>query len=617
VDGFKLAFLSPGRWQPDLGLAGSLFTEVRVARGPFSGAGSPLGEQPTAVDVGVAVEGRVGLFQAQGVAWLTGARSELTLHAAAEASFRGDALGPFVQARLDSRPGCRAAESPLCGVGGAVAAGLRGSFDAVSATPFVGVGKGGGQASLLVGVHTGLSFDVDFVRRHGDGSAAAQAGWQRHAASLRKWWGEQLAEREYGPLREQLERQRAAMQSLDERPGARLDELPRPEDALRLWRDAVVGEGAAMQELLDEPLAAPTLSELQQKLAERRTRWARRLRGPRRPPGPRDARGEPRLSLDEAGIAWESLVAGQQALLAELERERRQREEAQRVAYRPVVLPPMEKVALNAAVLWPFELLAPFYMGSPEGVEQVALIRRDLRSHLLPYTEEERELGEALEAAYQTMFAVGISLTGGASRAPILAARRDAVRTLQTELATVVTRAEPATPEGLLTRLGTRLNPLNYAVEGLGSNFGNVRFRPPRGVSTALPEAGGAAEAEGGHRHLAQPATRSGRAHGAAGQQWEEEVRRMSSGSEEVLPDGRQIDAVNASELIQAKDSQSATHSPHNFLSSRVRRQAKLTAQLAEQQQKRAVFWFKQEPHPEVRRYLEQRGISVRVGGGE
>jgi hypothetical protein len=120
----------------------------------------------------------------------------------------------------------------------------------------------------------------------------------------------------------------------------------------------------------------------------------------------------------------------------------------------------------------------------------MAAIRKDLR--WLPYTEEERELGEALEAAYQTMFAVGTSLTGGASRAAGLAATRAAVRTAEAEVAAVAARsvesAAASTGERLLGRLTSRLNPFNYAIDGLGSNFGNVRFRPPSGTSTALPE---------------------------------------------------------------------------------------------------------------------------------
>ncbi|MFO0577450.1 MAG: polymorphic toxin type 50 domain-containing protein [Polyangia bacterium] len=488
--GGKVGFLSPSRWQR---LWGSAFTEVRIAKGPFSGAGSPLGEQPTAVDVGVAMETRVWLFHAQGMAWLTGAQTGLELHAGAEAGFRGDSISPFIQARLDSHPGCPPSASPLCGVGGVVLGGLRGSFDAVSATPFAGVGQGSGHSFILAGLHTGLSFDVDFVQRHGDGSAQVQAWWERRMTSARQWWAEQLAEQEYGPLAEKIERQRQALQRhLGERLSSYLDEVPDPLEALRQFYDAVGGERELTTEL-SQPLAAATLTELRAKMAEQRTRLTALQHHPARRKQValrRDPEGYPVLARRDAGIAWERFVAEQNALFEQIERERQQREEAQRIPYRPLVLPPMEKVALNAAVLAPFELLAAFYMGSPEGVAQMAAIRKDLR--WLPYTEEERELGEAMEAAYQTMFSVGTTLAGGASRAAGLAATRGAVRAMEAEVAAMAARSAETTVapgERLLSRVASRLNPFNYAIDGLGSNFGNVRFRPPSGTSLALGEA--------------------------------------------------------------------------------------------------------------------------------
>lgn len=548
--GGKLAFLSPARWQR---LFGSIFTEVRIAKGPFSGAGSPLGEQPTAVDVGAALEGRLGVFQAQGMAWLTGGSAMLALHAALEAGFRGDSLSAFVQARVDSRPGCPPSESPLCGVGGAVVGGLRGSFDAVSATPFAGVGTGSGHASILVGVHTGLSFDVDFARRHGDGSADAQAWWARRAASVREMWAEQLAEREYRGLTEQLERQRQALwRILGEHVSGHLDELPRPENALRFWHDALTGDEAEALRL--EPLAAPSLVELREKISQRRTSLTARMHGdPRRSQRVivRDIDGYPKLAQGDAGIAWERLISEQSALLDELDRERQQREAAHRVPYRPLVLPEMGKVAANAAVLAPFELLAAFYMGSPEGVAQMAAIRRDLRP--LAYTAEEQELGEAMEAAYQTLFAVGSSLAGGASRAASLCATRGAVRAAETESVALAARSvEPATAAasaGRLTeRLAARLNPFNYALDGLGSNFGNARFRPPRKVSLSLPEVATGQIAEHVDEAAAQtsrpgmPFTRSGKR-----EVWERNAERYGGvnkcetcGTEVVLPERHQ-----------------------------------------------------------------------------
>mgnify|MGYP000296529534 CR=1 FL=1 len=497
--GGKFAFLSPSRWQR---LWGSAFTEVRIAQGPFSGAGSPLGEQPTAVDVGVAVETRLWLFHAQGMAWLTGAQTGIELHAGAEAGFRGDSISPFIQARLDSRPGCPPSASALCGAGGVVVGGLRGSFDTVSATPFAGVGQGSGHAFILAGLHTGLSFDVDFEQRHGDGSAQAQVWWERRMTSARQWWAEQFAEREYGPLAEKIDRQRQALQRrMGERPGSYLDEMPDPLEALRQFYDAVSGESELATEP-SPPLTAPTLTELRAKMAEQRSRLPALPRHPARRKQValrRDPEGYPVLARTDAGIAWERFVTEQNALFEQIELERQQREEAQRIPYRPLVLPPMEKVALNAAWLAPFEMLAAFYMGSPEGVAQMAVIRKDLR--LLAYSEEERELGEAMEAAYQTMFSVGTSLTGGASRAAGMAATRGAVRAMEAEVAAVAARSveTAVTPAGerLLSRVASRLNPFNYVLDGLGSNFGNVRFRPPRGTSLALGEAAETSAAAG------------------------------------------------------------------------------------------------------------------------
>lgn len=479
--GGKLAFLSPNRWQR---LWGSVFTEVRIAKGPFSGDGSPLGTQPTAVDVGVAMETRVWMLHAQGLAWLTASESALDLHAGVEAGLRTDSIGPFVQARIDSRPGCPPSENPLCGVGGAVVAGLRGSFDAVSATPFVGVGRGSGHAFILAGMHTGLSFDVDFVARHGDGSAQAQAFWERQAAGLRAWWAEQFAEREYARLTRQIERQRQTMwRHLDESLSSHLDELPEPMDALRQFHDALAEEERYAKELLSAPLQAATIPELRQQMAEQRSRLRSQLHriSPRKQRAlPRDPDGYPVLARSDAGIEWQRFIAEQHEILDEMSRERTLREEAQRAAYRPFVYPPMEKVALNAVWLAPFELLAAFYMGSPEGVAQMDVIRKDLR--LFPYTAEERELGEGMEMAYQTLFAVGPSLLGGASRATGLAFTRGTLRAMEAEAIAATTRAaEPAvaTSERLTSRLLGRLNPFNYAIDGLGSNFGNMRYRPP------------------------------------------------------------------------------------------------------------------------------------------
>ncbi|RUS99388.1 hypothetical protein DSM106972_078300 [Dulcicalothrix desertica PCC 7102] len=59
--------------------------------------------------------------------------------------------------------------------------------------------------------------------------------------------------------------------------------------------------------------------------------------------------------------------------------------------------------------------------------------------------------------------------------------------------------------------------------------------------------------------------------------------------------------------LIQAKDSESAINKPYNFLNKKTRKQIKETIRLASELGKRAEFWFQNKPHPEVRKYIEDR----------
>ncbi|MCA1992260.1 MAG: hypothetical protein LDL41_09495 [Coleofasciculus sp. S288] len=70
--------------------------------------------------------------------------------------------------------------------------------------------------------------------------------------------------------------------------------------------------------------------------------------------------------------------------------------------------------------------------------------------------------------------------------------------------------------------------------------------------------------------------------------------------------------SVTDEALIQAKDSETATNKPHNFLNKKTRSQIKETIRLAKEMDKRAEFWFKKEPHPDVRRYIEDKeGIII------
>ncbi len=95
------------------------------------------------------------------------------------------------------------------------------------------------------------------------------------------------------------------------------------------------------------------------------------------------------------------------------------------------------------------------------------------------------------------------------------------------------------------------------------------------------------------------------------GQQYEADVRECKGGQSQII-EGREIDSVTEEALIQAKDSETATNKPHNFLNKKTRSQIKETIRLAKNLGKRAEFWFKQAPHPDVRRYIEEKeGIVV------
>ncbi|MDJ0736318.1 MAG: restriction endonuclease fold toxin [Nostocaceae cyanobacterium] len=95
------------------------------------------------------------------------------------------------------------------------------------------------------------------------------------------------------------------------------------------------------------------------------------------------------------------------------------------------------------------------------------------------------------------------------------------------------------------------------------------------------------------------------------GYSYEWDVQQYTGGTSQII-EGREIDSVTDEALIQAKDSETATHKPHNFLSKKTRSQIKQTIRLGEQLGKRAEFWFKQTPHPDVRQYIEDKqGIVI------
>ncbi|HGH0156170.1 TPA: polymorphic toxin MafB class 1 [Neisseria meningitidis] len=97
---------------------------------------------------------------------------------------------------------------------------------------------------------------------------------------------------------------------------------------------------------------------------------------------------------------------------------------------------------------------------------------------------------------------------------------------------------------------------------------------------------------------------------------YEDLIRRKTDGSSKFI-NGREIDTVTNDALIQAKRTISAIDKPKNFLNQKNRKQIKATIEAANQQGKRAEFWFKYGVHSQVKSYIESKGGIVKTGLGD
>ncbi|MCF2990430.1 polymorphic toxin MafB class 1 [Neisseria gonorrhoeae] len=97
---------------------------------------------------------------------------------------------------------------------------------------------------------------------------------------------------------------------------------------------------------------------------------------------------------------------------------------------------------------------------------------------------------------------------------------------------------------------------------------------------------------------------------------YEDLIRRKTDGTSKLV-NGREIDAVTNDALIQAKRTISAIDKPKNFLNQKNRKQIKATIEAANQQGKRAEFWFKYGVHSQVKSYIESKGGIVKTGLGD
>ncbi|RKZ39114.1 MAG: hypothetical protein DRQ49_12445 [Gammaproteobacteria bacterium] len=109
---------------------------------------------------------------------------------------------------------------------------------------------------------------------------------------------------------------------------------------------------------------------------------------------------------------------------------------------------------------------------------------------------------------------------------------------------------------------------------------------------------------------------KSGKEHGEAGKQYEEDVREKTGGISEVI-NKKEIDSVTNEALIQAKDSESAIKKPKNFLNKKNRTQIKETIKMAKDRSKTAEFWFKYAPHSDIQQYIEEKGGKLVIWNKE
>jgi hypothetical protein len=200
-------------------------------------------------------------------------------------------------------------------------------------------------------------------------------------------------------------------------------------------------------------------------------------------------------------VGWDDPNKLRDAELAQLawqvERERQAQREQERWRQSPA-LPPMEKVMLNWVATAPARgVLGLLAMSGPGRRAEAEEQMRKLRP--LPCSPAEEEACGAVEtmldqtvlllgpAAAETALVRGSTLLAAREAATAAGRGAEFAAAEATALAGTATAevSESATPRfaGLLDRFTARLNPANYEVQGLGSNFGNVRYRGPRPTS--------------------------------------------------------------------------------------------------------------------------------------
>lgn len=471
--------------------SGAVFANVNWSLGALDEAGAPTGRRSTTVDAGAVVGGELSRWlRARAALWTTLGQPQPQLHAGAELSVRLDAVLLYCQIQFQNHLETVERDSRNDW-------GLLGTFGILlfsSLSPsgaYVSAGHGAAVPAMIVGVETGVSYDVEVRKRYGDGHAAAEQFWYRAAGPLS--YRLRLHKRGYfdpypdqnGLLRDDVDHSVLGILGVPDpqRPGYILTPS-----------GLSIPVGTSLEIRNDKPFVTSAAF-----------------------PG-KVLTYIPLSLLTPSGRALPSLDPWN---LAQLEEERRFEELLVQDELRRIDTP-WAKAALNAAVGLLTDPLNVFVAAASPNTPELQTLRRQTRS--LPYPPGYEEYkGEIAEAALQIY---GSTLLGwGVSPARLWASATAREVAAGIGQARRVALAETPGVSGLWSSLAPRLNPGNYHAElrGLGSNFGNLKVEYA-GAKVAQSAEGAVVETEVA---ASTPAAQvSGKVHGEAGIEREGLLRR-------------------------------------------------------------------------------------------
>lgn len=561
------------------GSSGAVFANVNLSLGSLDEAGSPTGRRSTTVDAGAVIGGELSRWlQVRAALWTTLGQPQPQLHAGTELAVRLSAVLLYAQVQFQNHLEVFERDSRNTW-------GLLGTFGLLlysSLSPtgvYISAGQGQAVPVTVLGLETGVTYDVEVRKRHGDLDAAIEHFWYRAAGPLS--YRLRLHKRGYydpypdqnGLLRDDLDHSVLGILGMPD---------PKRPGYILTPSGTSIPVGTSLEIRDDKPFVTSAAF-----------------------PG-KVLTYIPLTVLTPRGGVLPSLDPW---YLARLEEERRFEELLVQDELRRIDTP-WAKAALNAAVGLLTESVNMFVAAASPDTPGLPALRRQTR--LLPYGPGYEEYkGETAEAALQIYGSMLLGWAAAPARLWASATARELTAGLGVARSVALAEA-PSRTSGLLTSLAPRLNPGNYHAElrGLGSNFGNLKVEYA-GAKAAQAAEGSVIEAESAAS--SSRAHASGRVHGEAGKEWEEILRQRVGGESRQIAE-REIDVVTDTELIQAKDSTSAAESPGNFLNGRTRKQIKRTVELAREEGKQPVYWFRNEPHPEVKKYIESKGATVRAG---